>query len=152
MGRIDPNPQHGKNNASHAHPPRLRKSILVEEWGFSVGHYFLDDQPTPNFSYSLTNSDLSLQGEYSTNYIGLLSLLKLVVVTGGHPYCPVKGALATDIQAVRNALSKANGTLVNPSVYSEEWRPETSSWQPFIDVKSRSGWFSSKIQRLYIAT
>ena len=145
FGRVEHDPDHGKNNVSETKQPRLRKSKLVEKWGIRVKHRFVDRKPTLDFSYSLTAHELSSQDQYSPNYKGLLSVLGLEAVAGGGQYC-----LVTGLPDVRKALLDSNGTIVYESVHEEVWQPENESWRPFVDVTVKSGWFSSDKRRLYL--
>ena len=148
LGRVEHNPDHGKNNVSETEPPRLRKSKLVEKWGIRVEHRFIDRKPTAKFLYSLTAHSLTSQCQYSPNYKGLLSVLGLEVVTGGDNW-PVSGKPVTSLSDVRKELSDVNGTIVYESVHEEEWRPE-KIWRPFIEITVKSGWFSSEKRRMYL--
>lgn len=150
FGRVEHDPDHGKNNVSETKQPRLRKSKLVEKWGISVNHIFIDRKPTLDFSYSLTAYALSWQDKYSPNYKGLLSVLGLEAVSGVGQYCLVKGKPVTSLTDVRKALSDSNGTIVYEPIHEEEWLPASKSWQPFVSVTVKSGWFSSEKRRLYL--
>jgi hypothetical protein len=150
LGRIEHDPNHGKNNVLETKPPRLRKSKLVEKFGLMVVQRYIDRQPTPNFSYSLTAFSLSSQDQYSPNHKGLLSILGLEVVTDGSEYGPVRGKCVKSLPLVQKALSDVNGSLVNESVYEEEWRPALGTWQPFIDVTIKSGRFATEKRRIYL--
>ena len=149
LGRVDHDPEHGKSNVSETKQPRLRKSKLVEKWGISVDHRFIERKPTLDFSYSLTAYAVSGQSQYSPNYKGLLSILRLEVVTGGGQYCLVKGKPVASLPDVRKVLSNCNGSIIYESVHEEEWQSANRTWQPFVDVTVKSGWFSSEKLRIY---
>ncbi|BAN35555.1 hypothetical protein SCD_n01740 [Sulfuricella denitrificans skB26] len=123
---------------------------MIEKWGIDVHHRFINRQPTPNFTYSLTAHSVGLQSEYSPNYKGLLSVLDLVPVTGGGEYCVVKGKSVTSLPLVKQALSNVNGTIIYEFVHEEEWQTSQWIWKPFIDVDVKSGWFSSEKRRIYL--
>ncbi len=146
LGRVEHDPDHGENNVSETEPPRLRKSKLVEKWGISVKHRFIDRKPTLKFFYSLFATSISTQCQYSTNYSGLLSVLGLEVAIHGQHWF-VKGKDVTSFTEVREALSGVNGSPIE-SILEEEWRP-VGIWQPVIIIDVTTGWFSSEKRRIY---
>lgn len=150
MGRVEPNPSHGKGNVSQTEPPRLRKSKLIEKWGIDVDHRFADRLPTLDFSYSLTSHHVGWQSEHSPNYKGLLSVLGLVPVVGEGKYGIVRGQCVTSLPEVQKALSEVDGSIVYEVVHEEDWLPSRQVWRPFIDVTVKSGWFSTEKRRIFL--
>lgn len=148
LGRIESNPNHGRGNVSQTKSPRLRKSKLVKKWGILVHHKFIDRRPTLDFSFALTANDISGQSEYSPNYKGLLEMLDLDVVYGEGRYHTANGKSIDTLATVERALDKRNESIVNEWIYEEYWQESTKSWRPAVDVRVKTGWFSSKVERM----
>lgn len=140
MGRIEHDPTHGRNNYADTKPPRLRKSKLVEKWGISVAHRFVNGHPTLNFDYSLTAFPLSWQSEHTANYKGLLTTLGIEAVTGYN---------IKTLPQVRKALSDLNGNIGFHFFHEEVWRPSQHIWQPYLNVTIKTGWLSSEERQIY---
>ena len=142
MARIEYDPRHGESNYAETQTPRIRKSKLVEKWGLDVYHKYLNRQPTFEFSYSITEYEISHQSEYSPNYKGLLSTLGLITLSENE---------RNKSNLFKNSLSNINiSDVVYKTFLEEEWQQKISMWRPFIDVNMKTGWLSSEIRRIIL--
>ena len=138
-GVIVPNPDHGKNNVSQTRPPRQRPSMFHEHWGFRAYHIYRGGRPTQDFRYSLDSGDLSGGGP---NVNGLLRAIGVQ---------PVTDQLLKTIPGYTN-LSRMNGDITTEyfAYHNQEYDERSKRWRGFVNLKVKSGWFSSEWQKAYL--
>jgi hypothetical protein len=138
-GKIQHDPDHGKHNVSQRAPPRLRKSVFVEQWGVEAVHIFREGRPTNEFWYSMRATDFNLGTP------GLGRLIRKLDLS------PVTDSDIRESPAYAR-LCQRYGTVEFEHHYfhEQEFDPDQRRWRGFINAKVKTGFLSSTWQQIYL--
>lgn len=134
--RVEHNPEHGLSNVSQLSAPRLRPSILVEEFGFDAEQLV---EPDGTLGIRFEYSNLRLQGAITHN---LYRELGLEIVQEHH---------VKRLPAYQNFLNAKRGNGVSfERYYSQEYDPDTRRWRGVANGFEKDGWFSQRKVKVWL--